>query len=295
MTEGQARQGNSTTSVLGRRLGGELLKLRTAAGLTQGDAGRVLTSSGAKVAKMEGGWVPIRDPDIRALCELYGVRDIGVVGGLLELARVDRERRKAKGWWDDYSMSGVVQEYVALENAATAIKAWEPGYLPGLLQTPEYVRAMRRTPMSVLTEESQPDDEFVESRLARQRRLHEEPLLVLQAVIYEAALRNIPGGEATAKAQFEELLRAAELPNVTLRVFPFSSGTHQGLNGPFSIMSFGEPGAMDVVYMDSLFVRRWVEGGEDAAAYDVLFEKIAVHSFDERESVVLLDKLRKEL
>lgn len=288
-------QGNSTSSVLGRRLGAELAQLRIAAGLKQGDAAKVLTASTTKVAKMEGGWVSMRDPDIRVMCELYGVRDPGVIGGLLELARVDRERRRAKGWWDDYAMSGVYQEYVALENAATVIKAWEPGYLPGLLQTPEYVRAMRRTPMSVLTEESQPDEEFVESRLARQRRLREEPLLTLQAVIYEAALRNIPGGEATAKVQLEALLQAAELPNVTLRVFPFSGGTHQGLNGPFSVMSFGEPGAMDVVYMDSLFTRRWVEGGEDAAAYDVLFEKIAVHSLRERESVVLLDKLRKEL
>ncbi|MET8976015.1 helix-turn-helix transcriptional regulator [Streptomyces sp. NPDC004539] len=295
MTQGQARQGNSTTSVLGRRLGGELLKLRTAAGLTQGDAGRVLTSSAAKVAKMEGGWVPIRDPDIRALCELYGVRDIGVVGGLLELARVDRERRKAKGWWDHHSMSGILQEYVALESVATAIRSWEPGYLPGLLQTPDYVRAMRRAPLSMVTTESQSDEEFVESRIARQRRLREEPLLTLRAVIYEATLLNIPGGAATAKGQLEELLRAAELPNVSLKVFPLNGGTHQGLNGPFTVVSFAEPGAMDVVYMDAPFSKRWMEGGEDAAAYDALFEKIAVHSLGERESVSLIDQLRKEL
>ncbi|QNP72852.1 helix-turn-helix domain-containing protein [Streptomyces roseirectus] len=295
MSTQQLTQGNSTSSVLGRRLGGELAKLRLAAGLTQGHAAKVLTASTTKVAKMEGGWVSMRDPDIRALCELYAVHDPGVIGGLLELARVDRERRRAKGWWDDYAMSGVAQEYVALENAATAIKAWQPGYLPGLLQTPDYVRALRRAPMSVVTEETQPDDEFVESRLARQRRLHEKPLLTYQAVIYEAALRNIPGGVATVRGQLEELLRATEAPNVTLRVFPFSGGTHQGLNGPFTIISFAEPGAMDVVYMESPFNKRWVEGGEDAAAYDVLFEKIAVHSLSERESVTLLDKLRKEL
>jgi len=288
-------QGNSTSTVLGRRLGGELAKLRTAAGLTQGRAAEVLTASTTKVAKVEGGWVPVRDPDIRALCELYGVRDPGVVGGLLELAKVDRERRKAKGWWDDYAMSGVLQEYIGLESVATGIRTWQPGYIPGLLQTPEYVRAMRRSPMSVVTKELQPDDEFVESRLARRRRLYEEPLLTLRAVVYEAALRNIPGGAATAKGQFEELLQMAELPNISLRVFPFSGGTHQGLNGPLTIISFAEPGAMDVVYMESPFTRRWVEGGEDAASYDALFEKIAVHSLEERESAALLDELRKEL
>ncbi len=140
--------GNSTSSVLGRRLGSELIKLRTAAGLTQTHAAKALTSSITKVTKMERGWVPMRDPDIRALCELYGVRDPGAVGGLLELARVDRERRKAKGWWDGYTIHGVMQEYVMLESAATAIKVWQPAFIPGLLQTPDYVRALRHGPTS---------------------------------------------------------------------------------------------------------------------------------------------------
>ncbi|KND29604.1 helix-turn-helix domain-containing protein [Streptomyces acidiscabies] len=295
MTQGQARQGNSTTSVLGRRLGGELLKLRTAAGLTQGDAGRVLTSSAAKVAKMEGGWVPIRDPDIRALCELYGVRDIGVVGGLLELARVDRERRKAKGWWDDYWVSGLMQEYVALESAATLIRVWQPGFVPGLLQTPEYMRALRNTPMAEVRERKQSDDDFIAARIARQRRLANDPPLELRVVIYEAALRNFPGGEETAKVQLDELMRVADLPNISLRIFPFSGGAHAGLNGSFNILSFAELGAMDVVYVEAPFAKRWVEGGGAAASYDRLFEKLAECSLDERESVSFFSKLRKEL
>ncbi|MGO4427852.1 helix-turn-helix domain-containing protein, partial [Streptomyces sp. MCAF7] len=95
MTTSQPTQGNSTSTVLGRRLGKELIELRTAAGMTQPHAAKALTASTTKVAKMERGWVPMRDPDIRTLCELYGVADPTVVGGLLELAKVDRERRKA--------------------------------------------------------------------------------------------------------------------------------------------------------------------------------------------------------
>ncbi|MFM9441917.1 helix-turn-helix domain-containing protein [Streptomyces acidiscabies] len=295
MTQGQARQGNSTTSVLGRRLGGELLKLRTAAGLTQGDAGRVLTSSAAKVAKMEGGWVPIRDPDIRALCELYGVRDLGVIGGLLELARVDRERRRAKGWWDDYAISGLMQEYVALENAATVIRAWQPAFVPGLLQTPEYVRAVRHTPVTAATKRAQSDDDFIAARIARQRRLVEDPPLTLRVVLYEAVLRNFPGGAEVARGQLDELLRATDLPNISLRIFPLGGGTHQGLNGSFNILSFAAPGAMDVVYVEAPFSRRWVEGGEAAASYDGLFEKVVEYSLDESDSASFMSKLRKEL
>lgn len=295
MTASQARQGNSTTSVLGRRLGAELLKLRTTAGLTQPQAAKALSASTAKVAKLEGGWVPVRDPDIRALCELYGVRDLGTVGGLLELARVDRERRKAKGWWDDFAIPGVMQEYVALESAATVIKAWQPAFVPGLLQTPEYVRALRETPAAEVTKSPVPDDEFIAARLARQRRLLQDPPLSLRVVIYEAVLRNFPGGPATARGQVEELVRVADLPSVNLRIFPFTAGTHAGLNGSFNIISFAEPGAMDVVYVEAPFAERWVEGGEAAASYDELFGRITECSLDERESVSFLDKLRKEL
>ena len=295
MTASQARQGNSTSSVLGRRLGAELLKLRTTAGHTQPQAAKALSASTAKVAKMEGGWVPVRDPDIRALCELYGVHDPGVVGGLLELARVDRERRKAKGWWDDYTIPGVMQEYVMLESGATAIRTWQPAFVPGLLQTPEYVRALRESPVAKVTKSPEPDDQFVAARLARRRRLSDEPPLSLQVVIYEAVLRNFPGGTATARGQLEELARLADLPSVDLRIFPFAAGAHSGLNGSFNIVSFAVPGAMDVVYVEAPFAQRWVEGGQGAAAYDELFEKIAERSLNERESISFLHKLRKEL
>jgi hypothetical protein len=295
VTASQARQGNSTSSVLGRRLGAELLKLRTTAGLTQPQAAKVLTASTAKVAKMEGGWVPVRDPDIRALCTLYGVHDPGTVRSLLELARVDRERRKAKGWWDDYTIPGVVHEYVGLESAATCIKVWQPAFVPGLLQTPEYVRALRQSPTAELTKGAEPDEEFIAARVARRKRLFTDPPLTFQAVIYEAVLRNFPGGAATAAGQLDDLIKAADLPNVTLRIFPFSAGTHPGLSGAFNILSFAAPGSMDVVYMDAPFTQHWIEGGEAAAACDGLFEKITEHSLDTQKSVSFLNTLRKEL
>ncbi|MEV6170288.1 helix-turn-helix transcriptional regulator [Streptomyces sp. NPDC051954] len=293
MTATRPTQGNSTSTVLGRRLGGELTKLRTAAGLNQTQAGKALTASTTKVAKMEGGWVPMRDPDIRALCELYGVHDPGMVGGLLELAKIDRERRKAKGWWDDYTIHGVMHEYVSLESAATTIKIWQPAFVPGLLQTPEYVRALRQGPTAEVAKSPDPDEEFITARLTRQRRLSEDPPLSLQVVIYEAVLRNFPNGAATAGGQLEHLARMAELPSVTLQIFPLGAGTHPGLNGSFNIISFAEPGAMDVVYVEAPFAQRWVEGGDAAAAYDELFEKIAERSLSERESVSFLHKLFK--
>lgn len=188
-----------------------------------------------------------------------------------------------------------MQEYVALESAATAVKTWQPAFVPGLLQTPEYVRALRESPAAAATKGSEPDEDFIAARIARRRRLSEDPPLSLRVVIYEAVLRNFPGGLATATGQLEELLKMADLPSVDLRIFPFGAGTHPGLNGSFNIISFAAPGAMDVVYLDAHFTQHWVEGGEATAAYDELFEKIAEHALDERESVSFLHKLRKEL
>ncbi|MFF5586959.1 helix-turn-helix domain-containing protein [Streptomyces hygroscopicus] len=293
MTEGPAKQGNSTSSVLGRRLGGELIKLRTAAGMTQPQAAKFLSASTAKVTKMERGWVPMRDPDIRALCELYGVNDPAAVGGLLELARVDRERRKAKGWWNEFPNLGDMQEYVALENVATSIRTWQLCLVPGLLQTPDYVRALAVGNST----QGHPDngETLVATRLARQRRLAEEPTLGLWAVVHESALRHRVGGPAVMREQLQHLEEVADQANVTIQILPFAAGEHLGMGGAFNIISFAEPGAMDVVYTETAFGQLWVEGGEEAAQHQELFAGIARRALTESESKSFIEALRGEM
>ncbi|WP_063728000.1 helix-turn-helix domain-containing protein [Streptomyces sp. RTd22] len=289
----QPAEGNRVSTVLGRKLGGELLMLRTAAGLTQGQAAKAITASTGKVAKMESGWVPMRDPDIRALCALYGANDPATVGGLLELARIDRERRKAKGWWNDVALSSAMRQYAPLESVATEIKAWQVSFVPGLLQTAGYVRAMRR---SWLPDES-PEDagKFVASRMARQRRLSGESPLSLRVVIPEAALRIPAVHSEMLREQLASLLDWGERPNITMQVLPFSAGFVPGLTGSFNVLSFGEPGAMDVVYVESSHTHVWVEGGEGAAEHVRIFEKTAQHALSEPDSRAFIEALIKEL
>ncbi|MFI2235213.1 helix-turn-helix domain-containing protein [Streptomyces chrestomyceticus] len=271
------------STVLGRRLGGELLALRTAAGLTQSEAARALSASTGKIAKMESGWAPMRDPDIRILCDLYEVADPTVVGGLLELARVDRDRRKAKGWWSSAPVTPAMREYVSLESAATAIKTWQIAYVPGLLQCESYVRALN------------PDEDFVSARLARQRRLDDDAPLNLRAVVYEAVLRNLIGGPAVMREQLNHLASVSERPNVSVRVLPFSAGARGGIDCGFNILSFAEPGAMDVVYIEIPRTQAWIEGGREAAEHDAMFERITAHALPERESRTFISSLSKDL
>lgn len=293
MTGRQDTQDSRTSTVLGRRLGCELLALRTAVGMTQGRAAGALTASTGKIAKIEGGWVPVRDPDIRALCDLYHVTDPKIIGGLLELARIDRERRKAKGWWNDFGDLGDMKEYVSLESAATALKAWQLSFVPGLLQTPAYMRALVRgaSPRTPLDN----GDQLVAARLARQARLTGDVPLRLWAVIHECALMHRVGGDKVMGEQLTHLAHMARTPNITMQVIPFASGEHGGMDVAFNIMSFAEPGAMDIAYVEIPFTRLWIEGGDVVAQYDELFARLARHALPESESAAYIEATAKDL
>lgn len=292
MRSTQPRQGQVST-VLARKLGSELLRLRDTAGKTQQQAAESINATGTKIVKMERGWVPMRDPDIRVLCEFYGVEDSRVIGQLLELAKLDRERRKAKGWWRDALDTGTMAEYIAMEDVATHIRNWQSSLIPGLLQTAEYTRALAVAEGAW----DDPDDieRVAEIKQKRQGRLLGERPLQLYAVIWEAALRQEVGGPAVMRAQQERLLELAELPNVRLQVLPFRAGAHPCIAGPFSIISFAEDEALDVVQSDTITGMVWVEDEVDSNTYSVLFDRASRLSLAPRDSATLIDSLRKEM
>ncbi|MFJ2177015.1 MULTISPECIES: helix-turn-helix domain-containing protein [unclassified Streptomyces] len=285
-------RGKTVSTVLGRRLGGELLRMREALGLRQSHAANALTASVAKVAKMERGLVPMRDPDIRALCHLYEENDAAVIDRLLGLAKADRDRRKAKGWWNQYPELRALVEYVALEDIATGVRTWQGSFVPGLLQTPDYARSL-----AVGNADWDNPDEverFVEAKMARQGRLTDSGPLGVWAVVGEASLRQLVGGRDIMRSQLARLTQVAALPNVTLQVVPFSAGSHPGMTSAFSIVSFAEPGAMDVVYMDTTSSTLWLESEADAARHNLKFDRIVRNGLAPQDSVALIERIRKE-
>jgi hypothetical protein len=290
-----APAGNRASTVLGRRLGGELLRLRDAAGKTQQQAADVLDATNSKIVKMERGWVPMRDVDIRALCECYGLGDHKAVSRLLDLARLDRERRKAKGWWQDSPHPGTLSEYIALEDAASRVRTWQLSLVPGLLQTAEYARSLIVTEGVGVWEDPDEIERMVEIRMRRQARLDDERPLQVYAVIWEAALRQLIGGSETMRAQLEHLLEVTKLPNVRLQVLPFRAGGHPCITGPFTIISFAEAEAVDVVHADTIASTVWVENEAESAAYSTFFERTARLSLAPHDSALLIDTLRQEI
>ncbi|MEU3772955.1 helix-turn-helix transcriptional regulator [Streptomyces sp. NPDC032472] len=287
----QTSLGNRVSTVLARRLGGELLRLRDAAGLTQPQAAQVLSATAAKIAKMERGWVPFRDPDIVALCKLYGQTDEAAVNRLLALAKLDRERRKAKGWWQHSPDAGLMAEYIAMEDVATRVRTWQLSLIPGLLQTSDYTRSL------AVSDEYWQDPDDIERLVAvrgkRQHRLRSEVPLQVHAVIWEAALRQEVGGAKVMGAQLAHLLELAAMPNVHVQVLPFRAGGHPCIVGPFNVVSFAEAEAIDVVHVDVIGSTVWVESGEESVQYRRYFDRTARMSLAPRDSIDLIDSIRK--
>jgi hypothetical protein len=281
--------------VLGRRLGGELLRLRDAAAKTQQQAADVISATNSKIVKMERGWVPMRDPDIRALCEFYGVVDGKVLTQLLELARLDRERRKAKGWWQDSPHPGALTEYIAMEDAATRVRTWQLSLVPGLFQTPEYARALAISEGVGPWEDPADIDRIVDIRMRRQDRLVGERPLEVYAVVWEAALRQLIGGSEAMRGQLGRLREVAELDNVRLQVLPFHAGGHPCVSGPFTILSFNQAEAVDVVQADTISSSMWVENETASSAYRDLFDRTARQSLAQRDSMRLIETIRQEM
>ncbi|MFE3739985.1 helix-turn-helix domain-containing protein [Streptomyces sp. NPDC059096] len=277
--------------MLARQLGGQLLAFREAAGLNQSAAAEVLSAKAAKVAKMERGWVPFRDPDIIALCKLYGVEDEAIVTSLLGLAKLDRERRRAKGWWNALDQNNL-REYIAMEDVALRVRCWQLALIPGLFQTAEYTRAMSVS--ALLPDDINGIERIVDVRRQRQARLHGEQPLQVHAVIWEAALRQLRGGPQVMKAQLAHIRDLTELPNVQIQVLPLRSNGYPVNGGSFNILSFAEEGAIDVVHMDGLAGTNWTEGLEESAAYTALFGRLCSVSLAPYDSAQLIESIGKE-
>ncbi|WP_415952529.1 Scr1 family TA system antitoxin-like transcriptional regulator [Streptomyces sp. KLOTTS4A1] len=67
------------------------------------------------------------------------------------------------------------------------------------------------------------------------------------------------------------------------------------MTGAFSIVSFAEQGAMDVVYMDTASSPLWLESEANAARHNATFERIARSGLSLSDSVALIERIRKEL
>ncbi|ELS51465.1 helix-turn-helix domain-containing protein [Streptomyces viridochromogenes] len=273
-----------------RKLGAELRALRTGAGLTSGEAARLVGWHQSKVSRIETGASGVKPADVRLLLDAYGVRDSQLRELLLALAGAD-DGGGRHHWWHAYRgvLPPTYRDFISLESQASAMRTLETSVVPGLLQTPEYARAVTRAAVGGLAAEAATADERLDAlvavRLARQDVLRGDPPLELSAVLDEAVLRREVGGPEVMSRQLRRLMEAARLPQVRLQVLPFSAGEHVGVTGPFVIFSFSRTSDLDVVVLDHLTSSLYLERKEDLQAYTEAFNTLQVHALSPEDSL----------
>jgi len=257
-------------TVRSRRVGTELRRLREAAGVTTAQAAELLSCSPAKISRIENGIVSVRVVDLRLLLDRYGNQDQEHRAYLERLARESNKR----GWWQDYddTIPPYYADFIGLETDASYIKTWEATIVPGLLQTPEYARAVMLANPAMIS----PDklENFISIRHERQARLEQDTDVRLDAVIWEAALITTVGSDEVQRGQLSRLLELMDRPNISVQVLPLEAGDKASMSGSFVMFSFGRERSVSTVFVENLTSSQYLERDQELRGYTLVFDAL---------------------
>jgi transcriptional regulator with XRE-family HTH domain len=274
-----------------RRLGSELRKLRDASSLKLEEVAAELGVAPSTLSRIETGKAPTKSAYLSQMLEMYGVTDPAQRQVLVDMAREGHR----KGWWaayDDVLPSGF-DIFVGLEAETTGIRSYENSVVYGLLQTQDYARAVLRELQPRQTAEQ--IDRQVDLRMARQRRLDEEPALDLWVIHDEAVIRRAVGGPAVMRGQLSRLLEVGARPGTTLQVLPFESGAHAGLRGPFSILEFPDRTDSRIAHVESMGGFIYMEKEREVRACSDAFDRLRAAALAPGASADLIATVRANL
>jgi transcriptional regulator with XRE-family HTH domain len=270
--------------LLRQEIGRRLRAAREAAGLALETAAPLLETSTSTLSRIEKGATAVTVHLVRSMSDLYDQR-------LDELVGLVRDARRP-GWWKAYGISDT--DFVALETGASLMSNYELVYIPGLLQTAGYTRALFQAVRRAR------DEEWITNRLAvrsiRQERLVDcERPLELDVVIHEFALRCPVGGLAVMRAQLRHLVLATDLPTVTLRVLPASPVVAEALESGFTLLDFPWQSQPSIVHvMHALGVER-KEKIDQVRGARLRFEHLRSLALEPEDSVALIERVADDL
>jgi hypothetical protein len=281
----------SSPTVLRMILGRQLQALREGSGLSYEEAAKTIMASEWTIRRMEKAGMGLKPYHLKGLLVRYGVTDVREIDSFLALAK-DASK---PGWWHNFSdvLPSWFRVAVGLEEAASLIRAYEPQYVPGLLQTEDYIRATIVASFPDTPEEE--TERRVALRLARQDLLTREDAPELWAVLDETVLRRPIGGREVMRAQLAHLIEDTELPNVMLQVIPFATGWHPALYGMFHVFRFPARELPDIVYGENLTSAYYVNKPEDVAVYVDAMDRMCAQAASPEQTVGILRDAMKEI
>lgn len=277
-----------------RRLAAELRRLREQSGQTADQIAEALGWSNSKISRYELARTGLKPADVRRLLDYYGVS----ASHRNELLALAREATR-KGWWESYSdvLSDQHAGLISLEEEARSCVIWQIECVPGLLQTEEYAREinggfqrMARMPPTVM-------ERRVQVRMLRQRVLTRNPSLELSVVLDESVLLRQIGDQSVMRAQLERLLKAAETPNVNIRIQPLE-GKRSIIAASFTLLAFGEAhetGFDDVVSTENVTDTLHFHGEADTYVYRLTFDHLIDSSLSTDDSIALIRETARKV
>ncbi|RDG37620.1 helix-turn-helix domain-containing protein [Streptomyces corynorhini] len=272
-------------------LGKQLQTLRERTGMDRNQAAGLLHVAAATVRRMETAEVGFKIPYIEILLRAYGLPEDEVTT-FLRLA----DEANRPGWWQRFHdvLPDWFSGHVSLEEAARTIRGYEPHYVPGLLQTEDYARAVltygevgRGDPARI--------ERHVALRMERQSLLTRSGAPAFWVVLDETVLHRRVGSAAVMRAQLDRLLEATELPNVTLQVAEFAAGHHPGTYSPFVLFRFAVPELPDMVYVEYLTGALYLDDPAEVSEHVEAMDRMVAHAESARRTRQILADFRKEL
>jgi transcriptional regulator with XRE-family HTH domain len=266
-----------------RRLSAELRRLRSAAGMSREHVEEQTGVNEGTLYRIETARARPQRRTLMALLDLYGAPE-PLRNDLLELARGADDQ----GWLRQYqsALPGEYSAYISFEAEARSVRNYESLFIPGLLQTEDYARAVITGVWPTATEAEV--EQLVQARLDRQQLLSGDEPLELWAVIDEAVVRRLVGGPKVMQAQVAHLIEMAHQANVTVQVIPFGAGAHPGMPGSFVYMEFKDPADSDLVYIDTMAGDLFLETEADLRRYSSMFDHLRATALSPNESVSLI-------
>jgi transcriptional regulator with XRE-family HTH domain len=286
------------TTIPRRILGVALRQARARANKTQVAAAEVIDQSVQTVRRIEQGLVSTPAGKVANLCELYGL-PVQTREALKALAR--ETKSTAQRWWHAYGdvVPTWFEVYVALEQMASHERCFDPLLINGLLQDDGYMEQAIRA-----VEPTQGDEEVAASAELRRTRqqLLSRPFpspLRLDAIVAEPVLMiDLP--EGVIRAQLWKLLKATELPHVTVRILPLSAGLHRAsVTGAFTLLDFPDEGngaaAPTTLYSESRTGAIYSEVPAEVAHYQEMWSALETAALTHDQTIQLLSHRMKEL
>ena len=266
------------------RLGSELRRLREAAGLTAVEAAALLGTGRVQISHIETGLTGVSDQRLRRLASHYDCSDEEFIDALVAMT-TDRTR----GWWEEYRglLPTSFLDLSELNHHASFRRDVAILYVPGLLQTEDYARAVFSARVPELT------DEELELRV-RHRMASQEITIPYELVIHESALRIRVSDRAASRAQLAKLLELSEADDIAVRAIPFdlddfarAASTMTYLGGPVP--------KLDTVVRDVPHGSAFIDSEAQLSAFRTRFRKVEAVSLDPARSRDFIHRLAKEL